>query len=59
MLIGKPVKRLDTADKLTGKQLYSSDLRLPGMLNATIRACPVRGGSVASFDASAVEDMPA
>lgn len=57
-LIGKPVKRLDTVDKLTGKQLYSSDLRLPGMLNATIRACPVRGGTVVSFDAAAVEDMP-
>jgi isoquinoline 1-oxidoreductase beta subunit len=57
-LIGKPVKRLDTADKLTGKQVYSSDIRLPGMLNATIRACPVRGGTVAGFDASAVRDMP-
>jgi len=57
-VIGKPVKRLDTADKLTGKQIYSSDLRLPGMLNATIRACPVRGGSVAGFDAAAIEDMP-
>ncbi|MEM6775205.1 MAG: molybdopterin cofactor-binding domain-containing protein [Pseudomonadota bacterium] len=57
-LIGKPKMRLDTADKLNGSQLYSSDLRRPGMLNATIKACPVRGGTVASFDASAVEDMP-
>jgi isoquinoline 1-oxidoreductase beta subunit len=56
-VIGQPLKRLDTADKLTGKQIYSSDIKLPGLLNATIRACPVRGGSVASFDASAVEGM--
>jgi len=57
-LIGKPMKRLDTADKVNGTQQYSSDLQLPGMLNATIRACPVRGGTVKSFDAPAVEGMP-
>ena len=37
-LIGKPVKRLDTLDKLTGKQVFGADLKLPGMLNASIRA---------------------
>ena len=36
-IIGKPLKRLDTADKLTGKQVYGADLKLPGMLNATIK----------------------
>jgi isoquinoline 1-oxidoreductase subunit beta len=57
-LVGKPVLRLDTADKLTGKQVYGMDLTLPGMLNAAIKACPVFGGKVASFDAKAVEAMP-
>jgi isoquinoline 1-oxidoreductase beta subunit len=57
-LIGKPVKRLDTADKLTGKQVYGLDLKLPGMLNAAIKACPVFGGKLASFDDSAVKAMP-
>lgn len=57
-LIGKPVKRLDTADKLTGKQVYGADLQLDGMLNASIKAAPMRGGKVKSFDASAVENMP-
>ena len=57
-LIGKPVKRLDTADKLTGKQVYSADLKLDGMLNASIKAPPMRGGQLKSFDASAVENMP-
>ncbi|HEV3010854.1 MAG TPA: molybdopterin cofactor-binding domain-containing protein, partial [Burkholderiales bacterium] len=40
-LIGKPVKRLDTADKVTGKQVYGFDLKLPGMVNAAIKDCPV------------------
>lgn len=57
-LIGKPVKRLDTADKLNGKQVYGTDLVLPGMLNAAIKACPVFTGKVASFDAGKVRDMP-
>ncbi len=57
-LIGQPAKRLDTREKLTGEQLYGSDLNLPGMLNAAIKACPVFGGTVAGFDADKVNDMP-
>src|SRR6185436_12029666 len=30
-IAGKPLKRLDTADKVTGKQVYGADLKLPGM----------------------------
>ena len=56
-LIGKPIKRLDTTDKLTGKQIYGADLKLPGMLNATIKECPVFGGKVKSFDAAKVAGM--
>ena len=56
-LIGKPVKRLDTADKVNGKMVYGADLKLPGMLNAAIKACPVFGGKVKSFDAAKVEGM--
>lgn len=55
---GKPLKRLDTAGKTNGSQIYSMDLTLPGMLNAAIRDCPVFGGKVASFDAAAVAGMP-
>ena len=57
-LIGQPAKRLDTREKLTGEQLYGSDLNLPGMLNAAIKACPVFGGTVAGFNADKVNDMP-
>ena len=57
-IVGKPVKRLDTVDKLNGKQVYGADIRLPGMLNAAIKACPVFGGKVASFDAAKITAMP-
>jgi isoquinoline 1-oxidoreductase beta subunit len=49
-LAGKPLKRLDTADKLNGAKIYSVDLRLPGMLHAAIMDCPVFGGKLVSFD---------
>ncbi len=53
-IAGKPVKRLDTLDKVTGKQVYGFDLKLPGMLNAAIKECPVFGGTVKSFDAGRI-----
>jgi isoquinoline 1-oxidoreductase subunit beta len=56
-IAGKPVKRLDTADKVTGKQVYGIDLKFPNMLTAAIRDCPVFGGKVKSFDAGKVEGM--
>ena len=57
-LIGKGVKRLDTMDKLTGKQIYGADIKLPGMLNAAIKDCPIFGGKLKSFDSSKAEAMP-
>jgi len=53
-IAGKPMKRLDTLDKVTGKQVFGFDLKLPGMLNAAIMECPVFGGKVKSFDAARV-----
>jgi isoquinoline 1-oxidoreductase beta subunit len=57
-IAGKPLKRLDTLPKLTGKMTYGIDIRLPGMLTASVRACPVHGGKLKSFDAAKVEKMP-
>ena len=54
---GKPLKRLDTADKVNGKLVYGIDLKFPGMLVAAIRDCPTAGGKVKSFDAAKVENM--
>lgn len=53
-IAGKPMKRLDTADKLNGKKIYSMDLKLPDMLHAAIKDCPVFGGKLVSFDASKI-----
>src|SRR5476651_2027300 len=57
-VIGKPVHRLDTMDKLTGKQMYGIDVKLPNMLTATVKACPVNGGKLKSFDAAKIDKMP-
>jgi isoquinoline 1-oxidoreductase beta subunit len=56
-LVGKGVKRLDTTDKTTGKTTYGIDIKLPGMLNAAIKDCPVFGGKLKSFDEAKVADM--
>ena len=57
-IAGQPVKRLDTAAKLDGSQVFAIDLQLDGMMNAAIRQAPHIGATVASFDADAVVDMP-
>ncbi|HSB82222.1 MAG TPA: molybdopterin cofactor-binding domain-containing protein, partial [Candidatus Methylomirabilis sp.] len=54
-LIGKPVKRFDTRDKVLGKPVFGIDVRLPAMLHAAIRQCPVFGGSLKSYDESAIK----
>ncbi len=50
--IGKAVARVDTPEKVTGRGIYGIDVKVPGMLVATVQRCPVFGGKVASFEAS-------
>jgi isoquinoline 1-oxidoreductase beta subunit len=57
-IAGKPLKRLDTADKLNGSKIYAIDVKLPGMLNAAIKDAPVFGSKVVSFDEAKVAKMP-
>lgn len=57
-LIGQSLPRLDTAAKLDGSQIFGTDLVLPGMLNAAIKACPTFGGTLESFDEASVRSMP-
>jgi isoquinoline 1-oxidoreductase beta subunit len=57
-IAGQRLARLDTVEKTNGAQVYGADLKLPGLLNAAIRACPVFGGTVRGFDAAAVQKMP-
>jgi len=57
-LVGKRLARLDTIAKTRGAQIYGIDVKLPGMLNAAIKACPVFGGKVKSFNAAAIDKRP-
>ncbi len=57
-LIGKSMKRLDTAAKVTGRTQFGIDTRRPGMLYAAMARCPVLGGKVASFDAAKAKAIP-
>jgi isoquinoline 1-oxidoreductase beta subunit len=56
-LIGTPQKRLDVLDKITARPVYGIDVRLPGMLYAAIRQCPVFKGSLRSVDATSLAGM--
>src|SRR5574343_395137 len=57
-LAGKRLARLDTVKKTVGAQDYGIDFRMPGLLNAAIKDCPVFGGKVKSFNAAAIESRP-
>ena len=56
--IGKPMKTLDLADKVTGRAKYGIDLRLPGMLFASLRRSPTFGGTLASVDEAPAMSVP-
>jgi isoquinoline 1-oxidoreductase subunit beta len=56
-LAGKGLKRLDTPDKVVGKTVYGIDVKLPGMLNAAIKDCPVTGGRLKSYDEAKIAGM--
>ncbi|MGR9044202.1 MAG: molybdopterin cofactor-binding domain-containing protein, partial [Gammaproteobacteria bacterium] len=57
-LIGKPVKRTDSLAKATGAAEFGIDVKIDGLLHAAVKQAPVFGGSVKSFDKSAVLNMP-
>jgi isoquinoline 1-oxidoreductase beta subunit len=56
--IGKPLKRLDTPDKVNGKAVYGIDAMPPGVKFATLAACPVFGGKVGHVDDSKAKQVP-
>ncbi len=57
-IAGQRLARLDTVEKTNGSIVYGSDLKLPGLLNAAIAACPVFGGKLRGFDAATVATRP-
>ncbi|HEY8047940.1 MAG TPA: xanthine dehydrogenase family protein molybdopterin-binding subunit [Ramlibacter sp.] len=57
-IVGKRTKRLDTPMKVNGKAQFGIDVKLPGMVYASIEQSPVIGGKVVSFDATKAKTMP-
>jgi isoquinoline 1-oxidoreductase subunit beta len=57
-LIGNPLKRLDTPDKVNGKLVYGIDAMPPGVKFATLAACPVFGGTVGHVDDTKARNLP-
>jgi len=58
MLLKKPTKLLDTPLKVDGSATYGIDVRVPDMLYAAVKACPVFLGKVRKCDADAVRNLP-
>ena len=57
-LMGTEQRNLDTPQKVTGEAMFAIDVRLPGMLYAAAKACPVWGGDVRTYDFSTIRNMP-
>lgn len=57
-LLGTSPPRIDLPDKVCGKTLFGIDVQIEGMVNATLRACPYHGGTLASFDDAKARAVP-
>ncbi len=58
LIIGKPTKRLDTPEKITGRAKFGMDVQFDGLLTALVARSPVFGGTVKSFDATKAKAVP-
>ena len=57
-LVGKPLKRLDTPDKVNGRVVYGIDALPPGVKFATLSQSPVRGGKLVRADEAKAKAVP-
>jgi isoquinoline 1-oxidoreductase beta subunit len=57
-LIGKPTKRLDTPEKITGRAQFGMDVQFEGLLTAVVARPPVFGGKVKSLDDTKAKAVP-
>lgn len=57
-LLGTDVARMDVDNKVDGSAIYPIDVRLPGMVYAAVKSCPVPGGKLKSFNFDAVKGRP-
>ncbi len=56
-IMGKPFRRTDSLEKVTGRAKYAGDVQLPGMLYAKILRPPAHGGKLLEVDLSEAEKM--
>lgn len=56
-IVGKPVLRRDSADKVTGRAQFSGDIKEPGMLCARILRPPAHGAKLVSVDTSGAREI--
>lgn len=54
-LIGKSMPRTDTPAKVNGSARFGQDVKIAGLLTATVARCPVFGGKLRRFDAAAAK----
>jgi len=57
-LLGHAAPRLDIPAKVDGTAVFGLDVRLPRMLYAAVRMCPMLGGAPGAVDADAALAMP-
>ena len=57
-VVGKRIPRLDVPAKVNGTAEFGIDVKLPGMVYASLEQCPVIGGKVKSVDSAAAKAMP-
>jgi isoquinoline 1-oxidoreductase subunit beta len=57
-ILGKPMPRPDIPSKVNGSAVFGIDIKVPGMLYATVEHCPVIHGTVKHFNAEEVLKMP-
>jgi isoquinoline 1-oxidoreductase beta subunit len=57
-VIGRPAARLDLADKCDGRAVYGLDVRLPGLVYASVVHAPMLGGSPGTVDVNAALQRP-
>ncbi len=56
--VGVPIPRVDSADKVTGRAIYTADIQLPNMIHGKILGSPYAHAVVKKVDASKARALP-
>ena len=57
-LLGKPTRRLDSLEKVTGRATFGIDVAFPGLRTAVVLRPPAFGAKLMRFDATAALNVP-